>query len=222
MKAFVLISGGHGPPECAWVVHRVAPALAAAAAAAGLTCEELSRTPGPAPETAWSVVVELADREGEPSEATSPGLEQLLAAWEGTAQWIGRSPLRPAHRRRNWYVKVRRLPAEIEGTAALREADLEESAARSSGAGGQNVNKRSTAIRLRHTPTGLEVIARDERSQPLNRKRARERLAALLLARAAEQRAANERARWDEHNAIERGNARQVFRGPKFLKMKGE
>jgi peptide chain release factor len=71
-------------------------------------------------------------------------------------------------------------------------------------------------VRLRHVPTGLVVVARDERSQAMNRKVARERLAALLASRAEGERAAAERARWDEHNAVERGNARLVFRGPEF------
>jgi peptide chain release factor len=213
MKTWVLISGGHGPPELAWVVHRLGPALAAAAAAAGLACRELSRAPGPAPETAWSLVYELEDM------SDGAALAGLLAAWEGTAQWIGRSPLRPTHRRRNWFVKVTRLPVAAAAATELREADLEESAVRSSGSGGQNVNKRSTAVRLRHRPSGLEVVAREERSQAMNRKIARERLAALLLAQATERRGAAERARWDEHNAIERGNARQVFRGPEFARV---
>jgi peptide chain release factor len=212
MKAWVLISGGHGPPELAWVVHRLGPAFAAAAAAAGLGCHELLRAHGPAAETTWSLVYELEDM------SEGDGVAALLSGWEGTAQWIGRSPLRPTHRRRNWFVKVTRLPVEAEAATGLREADLEESAVRSGGSGGQNVNKRSTAVRLRHKPSGLEVVAREERSQGQNRRIARERLAALLLAGAAAERGAAERARWDEHNAIERGNAKQVFRGPEFAR----
>jgi peptide chain release factor len=55
-------------------------------------------------------------------------------------------------------------------------ADLEESFARSSGPGGQNVNKVSTAVTLRHVPSGISVTVQDSRSQAVNRKLARERL----------------------------------------------
>jgi protein subunit release factor B len=62
----------------------------------------------------------------------------------------------------------------------LRESDLEEIFARSSGPGGQNVNKVSTAVTLRHLPSGLSVTAQDSRSQATNRKLARERLREAL------------------------------------------
>ena len=62
----------------------------------------------------------------------------------------------------------------------INESDLEESFARSSGPGGQNVNKVSTSVTLRHRPTGISVTVQDSRSQAVNRKLARERLLAAI------------------------------------------
>jgi protein subunit release factor B len=58
----------------------------------------------------------------------------------------------------------------------IEAADLEEAFARSSGPGGQHVNKVSTAVTLRHRPSGISVTVQDSRSQAINRKLARERL----------------------------------------------
>jgi protein subunit release factor B len=72
----------------------------------------------------------------------------------------------------------------------LPESDLRETFARSGGPGGQNVNKVSTAVTLRHLPSGLSVTVQDSRSQATNRKLARERLGELLERKQREQNAA--------------------------------
>ena len=65
-------------------------------------------------------------------------------------------------------------------TTHLDEKDLEEIFTRSSGPGGQNVNKVASRVVLRHIPTGLTVSIQDSRSQHENRRLARERLLAVI------------------------------------------
>ena len=72
----------------------------------------------------------------------------------------------------------------------IDEVDLEEMFARSSGPGGQNVNKVSTAVTLRHRPSGIVVTVQDSRSQAINRKLARERLIDAIEKDRQERRAA--------------------------------
>lgn len=62
----------------------------------------------------------------------------------------------------------------------LREEDLQEKYVRSSGPGGQNVNKTATCVHLVHVPSGLAVKMQRERSQRLNRYYARKQLCALI------------------------------------------
>lgn len=68
----------------------------------------------------------------------------------------------------------------------MNEAELEETFSRASGPGGQNVNKVSTRVTLRHLPTNITVTVQDSRSQGMNRQLARERLLAALQQRERE------------------------------------
>ena len=92
----------------------------------------------------------------------------------------------------------------------VREEDLEERFVRSSGKGGQHVNKTSTCVQLRHRPTGIEVQCAEGRSQSLNRFFARR----LLLDRIAEVQGLKT-ARDDALERIRRQKARRGRRAAK-------
>src|SRR5512141_3506354 len=77
--------------------------------------------------------------------------------------------------------KERMLEEKME-ELGIREADILERFVHSRGHGGQNVNKTSTCVYLKHLPTGIEVKCQQERSQSLNRYRAR-----VVLAKKIEQ-----------------------------------
>lgn len=73
---------------------------------------------------------------------------------------------------------------ELMATVGLREQDMEERFVRSSGAGGQHVNKSATCVQLTHLPTGIEVKCMRDRSQSVNRFLARRELAEKLAEKA--------------------------------------
>ncbi len=91
---------------------------------------------------------------------------------------------------------------------------------RSSGVGGQHVNKTSSAVRATHVPSGIVAIAREERSQHQNRNLALARLARLLEARHAGAESHARRQHWEQHASLERGNPVRVYRGRHFVLVK--
>ncbi len=92
---------------------------------------------------------------------------------------------------------------------SIREEDLEERFIRSSGPGGQNVNKTATCVYLKHLPTGIEVKVQQERSQAINRFLARRILADRLEERIHGVRSAQQEAR----ERIRRQKSRRRRRG---------
>lgn len=196
------ITSGKGPEECRWVVAQLARAFAREARDAGLVCEVIDGTE----DLPASVLLRIA---GESAPA-------FAAARVGTNQWIGTSPQRPAHKRRNWFVGVALAPLP-DAIPDLGEHDIAYQAMRASGPGGQHVNKTDSAVRATHLPTGLVATAQEQRSQHANRKLARLKLAIMLEEQRGQALGDVRRSQWQAYQELERGNAVRVYEGSKFI-----
>ena len=138
--------------------------------------------------------------------------KELAQSWQGAMLWVCQSQHRPKHKRKNWFFSGQMY--EINETQLDKGVTFQ--TCRASGAGGQHVNTTDSAVRATHTETGISVRVESERSQHANKRLARALLFQKLEASKLEQMTQQEKARWQQHWEVERGNPVRTFKGEKF------
>ncbi len=200
MKQILLqFTAGKGPKECQWAVAQIVKIFLKEMRQMGMDVVVIDQRSGEEATLIQSVVVSI---NGEvPS--------TLVSEWQGTLLYQASSPFRPNHKRKNWYVACHELGTLEDSIFDKR--DVQCKAIKSSGAGGQNVNKVNTAIQAKHLPTGIQVTVMNARSQMQNKKIAMQRLGVKVLE--YHQQAQSEKAQeeWQQHHSLERGNPTRVF-----------
>jgi len=200
-EVWLQVTAGHGPSECAWAMVKVLEQIQQEAISASLEFRTIEIEPGAQPGTAQSALVSISG---------GLELEAFMSTWRGTVQWTARSPFRPGHKRKNWYVGIDILEPVDETGFNLKELRWE--TMRASGPGGQHVNRTESAVRVTHLPTGVQATAMEERSQHRNRKLALARLTKKLNEINSKRCSDARETRWRAHQELERGNPVRVFR----------
>ena len=208
MDKIIQITAGRGPAECSWVVAQVLKRFLEETKSEGIQHNILHKENGHQTGTVQSVSIRL----------TGKYLEAFLTSWLGTIQWVGSSTFRKYHKRKNWFIGAFELK-QLQNLK-IEEKDITFQTMRSTGPGGQNVNKVNSAVRAIHTPTGVQVVAMDSRSQHQNKKlaiaRLKEKVNNVNLER-LQQTMSNQ---WENHLNLQRGNPVRIFKGTDFKQKK--
>lgn len=203
-KMMIQITSGKGPAECCRVVACVQSLMIKQAIQQRIELQVLENKSAELNGTLLSATMMVI----------GDGLDAFVKEWSGTVQWIAQSPYRKYHKRKNWFVGVAAF--DVKELMQWNPKDVKLETCRSSGPGGQNVNKVETAVRGTHLPSGLQVMAMDTRSQLENKKLCLARLEAKILVWQTEQLMDQQQSQWQEHNALERGNPVKTIKGDLF------
>lgn len=137
----------------------------------------------------WSFVAlhhSLGEQGGTKSvsvEMRGDSVYDLLKGESGVHRLVRISPFSAKKLRHTSFAMIEILPEIIAAEIKLNPAELRFETFRSSGPGGQNVNKLETAVRVTHTPTGISVVVQSERSQAQNKEKALQVLYSRIVQR---------------------------------------
>ncbi|NHQ88627.1 peptide chain release factor H [Iodobacter sp. HSC-16F04] len=196
------LSAAQGPLECQLAVSKALNRLIFEARQRQLKLDILEQEAGDKTGVYRSVLISL----------DGTGAEALARLWEGTVQWICPSPYRPRQLRKNWFIGVLRCTE----TQRDLSGEIRFETMRSSGPGGQHVNKTESAVRATHLATGISVKVQTERSQHANKRLAEMLIAHRLASLAGEASASQRSERRLMHYQIERGSPKRIFKGERF------
>ena len=203
-EIYCQITSGRGPVEVTRAVMLVMQKLQDDVNLKGMTSELVDYEPGVHSRCMFSCVLKISGDEN--------AINNLMKEWEGSIQWVAtRNPYREKWPRKNWFVGTSFFTPIAKSEIDMKDVKIETT--RSSGPGGQNVNKVESAVRATHIPSGISVLAQDSRDQPQNKKLAIERLIAKLSAIDEAKRNNQTYEIWMNHNLLQRGNPVKKFKG---------
>jgi peptide chain release factor len=208
MEKIIQITAGRGPAECTWVVAQVLKKMLEEAQNNQIEATVLQREAGTENVTVLTALILLKGKT----------VTEFVNSWCGSIQWIGQSSFRKMHKRKNWFIGIFEMDALA--IKSISEKDIQYQAMRSSGAGGQHVNKVSSAVRATHVPSGLSTVAMDSRSQHQNKKLATERLLEKFKVFELEMIKKQVNSQWENQLNVARGNPTRTFSGSDFKNQK--
>ena len=202
-QIYILFTAGTGPVECSIAVKGIQAKFKKYLEANKIKYRIVNQELGSVVNSILSVVFEISSSE-----------IKWLEPWIGTLQWISKSPIRRFHKRKNWFIKCEIINLPKKQVLDMKDVQLQ--TYRASGPGGQHRNKVETAVRLIHKKTGLIVTSSDGRSQSQNKKKAIQKLEALVRDHNNELLKGFNSEKWVSQLSITRGSPSKTFEGRKF------